>query len=75
MDFVSAKMVLPAVHSMKMCIRDRLYNDPIAKDIIRVYYPKNGESWISWNKEYSIDIKVNLSKGTEYGCLLYTSKS
>lgn len=34
-----------------------LYNDPIAKDIIRVYYPKNGESWISWNKEYSIDIK------------------
>lgn len=43
-----------------------LYNDPIAKDIIRVYYPKNGESWISWNKEYSIDIKVNLSKGTEY---------
>ena len=44
-----------------------LYNDPIAKDIIRVYYPKNGESWISWNKEYSIDIKVNLSKGTEYG--------
>lgn len=24
-----------------------LYNDPIAKDIIRVYYPKNGESWIS----------------------------
>ena len=44
-----------------------LYNDPIAKDIIRVYYPKNGESWISWNKEYSIDIKVNLSIGTEYG--------
>lgn len=44
-----------------------LYNDPIAKDIIRVYYPKNGESWISWNKEYSINIKVNLSKGTEYG--------
>lgn len=44
-----------------------LYNDPIAKDIIRVYYPKNGESWISWNKEYSIDIKVNLSRGTEYG--------
>lgn len=44
-----------------------LYNDPLSKDIIRVYYPKNGEGWISWNKEYSVDIKVNLSKGTEYG--------
>ena len=44
-----------------------LYNDSLAKDIIRVYYPKNGEGWISWNKDYSVDIKVNLSKGTEYG--------
>ena len=44
-----------------------LYNDTIAKDIIRVYYPKNGEGWISWNKDYSVDIKVNLSKGTEHG--------
>lgn len=44
-----------------------LYNDPFSIDIIRVYYPKNGESWISWNKEYSIDIKINLSKGAEFG--------
>lgn len=44
-----------------------LYNDSLAKDIIRVYYPKNGEGWISWNKDYSVDIKVNLSKGTEHG--------
>jgi hypothetical protein len=44
-----------------------LYNDPLAKDIIRVYYPKNDESWISWDKNYSVDVKVNLSKGTEYG--------
>ena len=44
-----------------------LYDDPIANDTIRVYYPKNGEDWIRWNKDYSIDIKVNLSKGTEYG--------
>ena len=44
-----------------------LYNDTLAKDIIRVYYPKNGEEWISWNKDYSVDIKVNLSKGTEHG--------
>ena len=44
-----------------------LYNDPLAKDTIRVYYPKNDENWISWNEDYSVDIKVNLSKGTEYG--------
>jgi hypothetical protein len=44
-----------------------LYNDPLSKDIIRVYYPKNGEGWIRWEKDCSIDIKVNLSKGTEYG--------
>lgn len=44
-----------------------LYNDLLAKDTIRVYYPKNGEDWISWDKDYSVDIKVNLSKGTEYG--------
>lgn len=44
-----------------------LYNDPLSKDIIRVYYPKNGESWISWDKNCCIDIKTNLSKGTEYG--------
>lgn len=44
-----------------------LYNDPLSKDIIRVYYPKNGEDWIEWNKNCSVDINVNLSKGTEYG--------
>lgn len=44
-----------------------LFNDPLSKDIIRVYYPKNGQSWVSNNKDYSIDIKVNLSRGTEYG--------
>lgn len=44
-----------------------LYNDPFSVDTIRVYYPKNGESFISWDKKYSIDIKTNLSKGTEYG--------
>ena len=45
----------------------RLYDDSVAKDVIRVYYPKNGESWIRWNKDYSVDIRVNLSRGTEYG--------
>lgn len=44
-----------------------LYNDPISKDVIRVYYPKNGENWVGWDKKYSIDIKVNLSKGVEFG--------
>lgn len=44
-----------------------MYNDSLAKDTIRVYYPKNGENWIRWDKNYSVDIKVNLSKGTEYG--------
>lgn len=58
------------------CMNDReklyreyflLYDDPLCKDLIRVYYPKNGETWISWDKDYSVDIRVNLSKGTEYG--------
>jgi hypothetical protein len=44
-----------------------LYNDDMAKDTIRVYYPKNGENWISWDRDSSVDVKVNLSKGTEYG--------
>lgn len=44
-----------------------MYNDPLAQDIVRVYYPKNGENWVSYEKKYSIEIKVNLSKGIEYG--------
>lgn len=28
---------------------------------------EKSELWVSWNKDYSVDIKVNLSKGTEYG--------
>lgn len=44
-----------------------LYNDKYARDIIRVYYPRNNESWIEWDKDCSIDIRVNLSKGIDYG--------
>ena len=44
-----------------------LYNDYYAKDVIRVYYPKNGQNWIEWDKEQSIKINVNLSKGLELG--------
>ena len=44
-----------------------LYDDPCSEDVIRVYYPKNDENWIRWNKEYSIDIRINLSKGAEFG--------
>lgn len=44
-----------------------LYDDPFSNDVIRVYYPQNGESWINWDKDYSIDIKINLSKGVEFG--------
>ena len=39
----------------------------MAKDTIRVYYPKNGENWIRWDRDCSVDVKVNLSRGTEYG--------
>ena len=44
-----------------------LYDDPLAKDVIRVYYPRNGESWIEWDKKCCVDVKVNLSRGTEFG--------
>lgn len=57
------------VHNRERLYREyfMLYDDPYSRDIIRVYYPKNGQNWIEWNKEYSIDIRVNLSKGTEFG--------
>lgn len=45
----------------------KLYDDSMACDIVRVYYPKNGENWISWKKEYSIDIRINLSRGAAFG--------
>ena len=45
----------------------RIVNDQMAKDTIRVYYPKNGENWIRWDRDCSVDVKVNLSRGTEYG--------
>ena len=44
-----------------------LYNDKYANDIVRVYYSRNGENWIRWDKKCSIDIKVNLSKGIDWG--------
>ena len=44
-----------------------MYSDSLAKDTIRVYYPRNGESWIEWDKRCSVDVKVNLSRGTELG--------
>lgn len=44
-----------------------LYNDSFSEDIVRVYYPKNGEGWINWDEKYSIEIQVNLSKGVEFG--------
>ena len=31
------------------------------------YYHKNGENWIRWDRDCSVDVKVNLSRGTEYG--------
>ena len=49
--------------------RERLYREyfycimiKMAKDTIRVYYPKNGENWIRWDRDCSVDVKVNLSR-------------
>lgn len=39
-----------------------LYDDPIGKDLIRVHFP------YPFGKLY-VDVKVNLSRGTEYGFL------
>lgn len=44
-----------------------LFHDRYANDTVRVYYPKNGENWIAWDDGCSIDIQVNLSKGTDRG--------
>jgi len=45
----------------------KLFEDKNGVDKIRIFYPENGESWIRWKNEYSIDINVNLSKGLLYG--------
>ena len=45
----------------------KLFEDNNGVDKIRIFYPKNGESWIRWDDKYSIDINVNLSKGLLYG--------
>ena len=40
----------------------KLLEEKNGADTIRIFYPKNGESWIRWNENYSIAINVNLSK-------------
>ena len=45
----------------------KLFEEKNGTDTIRIFYPKNGESWIRWEDKYSIDINVNLSKGLLYG--------
>jgi hypothetical protein len=45
----------------------KLFEEKNGTDKIRIFYPKNGESWIRWEDKYSIDINVNLSKGLSYG--------
>ncbi len=45
----------------------KLFEEKNGVDKIRVFYPKNGESWIRWEEKYSIEINVNLSKGLAYG--------
>lgn len=45
----------------------KLFEDKNGADLIKVLYPKNGENYIRYNDAYSVTIKVNLSKGLEYG--------
>lgn len=64
------------IEELKRIISDReelyrnyfkLFDDKNGVDKIRIFYPKNGESWIRWVDKYSIDINVNLSKGLPCG--------
>ena len=45
----------------------QLFEEKNGVDKMRIFYPKNGESWIRWDDKYSIDINVNLSKGLSCG--------
>lgn len=45
----------------------KLFEEKNGPDTIKVFYPKNGESWIRWNDKYSVNVNVNLSKGLSYG--------
>lgn len=64
------------VEELKRIISDReelyrnyfkLFEEKNGTDTIRIFYPKNGESWIRWEDNCSVDINVNLSKGLSYG--------
>ena len=75
MDSAKLKSDL-SIDSLVKIINDReilyrkyflLYDEPLSKDAIRVYYPKNGETWVEWDKKCSVVVKVNISKGTEFG--------
>lgn len=43
------------------------YEDEFGPDIIRVYYPRNGESWIEWDKKCCADVRCNFASGMEGG--------
>jgi hypothetical protein len=43
------------------------YEDKDGTNIIRIYYPAPGETWIEWKEKYSIEIKANLNKGMPLG--------
>ena len=43
------------------------YEDEFGPDIIRVYYPRNGESWIEWDKKCCADVRCNFALGMEGG--------
>jgi hypothetical protein len=43
------------------------YEDKDGTNIIRIYYPAPGETWIELKEKYSIEIKANLNKGMPLG--------
>ena len=66
---IAGEDITEIINDREMLYREffMLYSDSLAKDTIRVYYPRNGEKWIEWDKRCSVDVKVNLFRGTEFG--------
>lgn len=44
-----------------------LFNDNNGSDIIKIFYPRNGEYWVRGDEKYSIDVRVKLSEGLPIG--------
>lgn len=66
---INKEMLIEIINNREEIIKSffRDMEDINGADEIKIYYPKNGQSWIEWKDEYSIKINLNLNKGVPLG--------